>query len=304
MSTPDGGNPYLARINRVIDHVYAHPDGDLSLDALAAVAGFSPFHFHRIFKAQAGETLHAFALRIRIGRAAALLRAAPDRSVTRVAFECGFSSSSDFSRAFRRQFGIAPGKWDRATPLEDSKIWKAEAHIPVYTLTELADVEDRGEFRVEIQPFPATRVAYVRIANSYDYERMLAGYRLLIDWLHARFGGLPSGRLIGTSQDDPDVTPRELCRYDFCYTVADDVEAEGDIGIRMLPPCTVAAAHCEGDGHKLVRVWDWLFRWWLPRSTWQPASLPALEVYRRTPEEVGWETFDLDACIPVEPILG
>ncbi len=59
---------YTARINRVIDYVEANIDKDLSLDELAEVAHFSPFHFHRIFSAMVGETLNGF---IRLSRASA-----------------------------------------------------------------------------------------------------------------------------------------------------------------------------------------------------------------------------------------
>jgi AraC family transcriptional regulator len=45
---------YVARINRVMDHIERHLDARLSLDELAAVAGFSPFHFHRVFAAMVG----------------------------------------------------------------------------------------------------------------------------------------------------------------------------------------------------------------------------------------------------------
>jgi len=59
---------YTARINRVIDYVEANIDKDLSLEELAEVAHFSPFHFHRIFSAMVGETLNGF---IRLSRASA-----------------------------------------------------------------------------------------------------------------------------------------------------------------------------------------------------------------------------------------
>jgi AraC family transcriptional regulator len=42
-------NIYLQCINAVIGHVRENLNGDLSLDVLARVAGFSPFHFHRLF---------------------------------------------------------------------------------------------------------------------------------------------------------------------------------------------------------------------------------------------------------------
>ena len=47
---------HLRRVNAVIDYIEAHLDEDLSLENLAAVAHFSPFHFHRIFTGYVGET--------------------------------------------------------------------------------------------------------------------------------------------------------------------------------------------------------------------------------------------------------
>jgi AraC-like DNA-binding protein len=51
---------YTARVNRVIDHIEANIDQELSLKELADIAGFSSFHFHRIFGALVGETLRFY----------------------------------------------------------------------------------------------------------------------------------------------------------------------------------------------------------------------------------------------------
>ncbi|MBW8722874.1 MAG: helix-turn-helix transcriptional regulator, partial [Polaromonas sp.] len=48
---------YVARINRVVDHISANLASTLDLQALADVAYFSPWHFHRVFQAMTGETL-------------------------------------------------------------------------------------------------------------------------------------------------------------------------------------------------------------------------------------------------------
>lgn len=84
-----------------------HLDGDVSLEALAGQAGMSTFQLHRVFFATAGETPKKFTLRLRLGRAAAMLLATDD-SVLDIALDCGFQSHEVFSRAFRRRFGIAP----------------------------------------------------------------------------------------------------------------------------------------------------------------------------------------------------
>ena len=87
---------YIHRINRVADYVETHMDEDHSLETLASVAHFSPYHFHRIFKAIVGETIKDYTNRIRLEKAGRMLISSPRDSVTRVAMECGFSSSAVF----------------------------------------------------------------------------------------------------------------------------------------------------------------------------------------------------------------
>jgi AraC family transcriptional regulator len=69
---------YEKRVNRVVDHVQAHLAEELSLPALARIAAFSPFHFHRVFKVTTGETLFGFIQRLRLERAANALWLHPD----------------------------------------------------------------------------------------------------------------------------------------------------------------------------------------------------------------------------------
>ncbi|MGQ0710256.1 MAG: AraC family transcriptional regulator [Rhodoferax sp.] len=51
--------PYAQRMNRVLDHIDHHLDQALEVADLAAVAHFSPFHFHRMFSAWVGQPLGA-----------------------------------------------------------------------------------------------------------------------------------------------------------------------------------------------------------------------------------------------------
>ncbi len=105
---------YAARMNRVIDHIQCHLADPLDLEQLAAVACFSPFHFHRLFRAWMDETLQAFVHRLRLERAAQLLVFHRARSISDVAMECGFSSPSSFARAFKAGFGVSAGEWRSA----------------------------------------------------------------------------------------------------------------------------------------------------------------------------------------------
>ncbi len=63
---------YWARIHRVMDYVAEHIEDPLHLQTLARVSHFSPFHFHRIFKALTRETLNDYVKRQRLEGAVSL----------------------------------------------------------------------------------------------------------------------------------------------------------------------------------------------------------------------------------------
>jgi AraC-like DNA-binding protein len=101
----------MLRARDAMDRDYAHP---LDVAALARVAGLSPFHFIRVFRATFGETPHRYLQRRRVERAMALLRET-DRSVTDVCLAVGFASLGTFSRTFRAIVGESPRAYRRRT---------------------------------------------------------------------------------------------------------------------------------------------------------------------------------------------
>ena len=102
---------YMERVNAVIDYIEAHLADQLTLDRLAEVAHFSPYHFHRVFGMPVGETLSRFISRLRVERAATLLIQHPNRAITTIGADCGFTNPSSFSRAFRDAFGMSATAW-------------------------------------------------------------------------------------------------------------------------------------------------------------------------------------------------
>lgn len=90
-------------------------DENVSLEALAARSGWSPFHLHRAFTRMVGETPKQYTLRLRLEGAAARLLASDD-SIVEVALAAGFKSHEVFTRAFRRYFGRTPADY-RSTAL-------------------------------------------------------------------------------------------------------------------------------------------------------------------------------------------
>jgi AraC family transcriptional regulator len=302
-------NLYQQRIALVTNYIREHLADPLSLETLAQVACFSPFHFHRIFKSITGETVNDCVVRLRLARAVALLKASPDLPILTAALEGGFQSASNFSRSFKKQYGLSPRQWDRLTSLSDRadlrKNGQVFAGFPTYDQNMFEAMAEAKTFTMRFREMPSQMVAFVRVISSYQPRRVTGAYQRLIDWYRARYGDPATTTLIGMSQDDPDVTPLALCQYDLCLTLpapaisSAGIEAVGEVQVRQFPACTLAYLHCVGDIYLVDRVWQYLYNFWLPRSRYQPDNLPAMEVFCRQPAEIGWERYDIDCAIPV-----
>jgi AraC-like DNA-binding protein len=110
--SPDGnmGVPdYSLIVSEIRNYIEKNISADLSLKALAHIAGFDPFYFHKLFKKHTGEPVHSYVNRVKFNKACVLLE--KGWSASSVAEELKFTSPFYFSRFFKRLAGIAPGKW-------------------------------------------------------------------------------------------------------------------------------------------------------------------------------------------------
>ncbi|MDD2805850.1 MAG: AraC family transcriptional regulator [Elusimicrobiales bacterium] len=99
-------------VQRMQDHVEASLDGEITMAALAAASGFSPWYSYRLFRQYTGLTPADYVRRLRLSRSALRLRD-EKCSVTDAAFDLGFGSVEGYQRAFRREFGCNPGEYAR-----------------------------------------------------------------------------------------------------------------------------------------------------------------------------------------------
>jgi transcriptional regulator GlxA family with amidase domain len=99
-----------ARLIRVLKAMEANLEAPLSRERLANIAGLSLRHLERSFRASLGRGIHDHYLSMRIGRSRQLLRETR-MPVTRVALASGFSSLSQFGRAFQRSQGVSPRRF-------------------------------------------------------------------------------------------------------------------------------------------------------------------------------------------------
>lgn len=307
---------YSSRINRVLDFINLHLSEELTLKGLSHVASFSPYHFHRIFHAMVGEPLYGYITRLRLEKAAHRLRRNLNLPVTEIALECGFSSSSAFTRAFRLHFHEPPTVYRRrflgpaACPGSREARYGKALSPPADRLTDL-DPAQYARFREF--PFQPTvehllgyHIAYIRLfgfkENTYN-EHISCAFERLALWLKARDLFTPQSLCIGVTYDDTEITEPARCRYMACFTVPDGTSAEGEIGIEDIPAGKYAVVHIEGQwseyGQLFGKAIEYLHGVWFPTSGYEPGEgLSYLEKY------YGFKSgrLNMDLCVPAVPV--
>ena len=113
-----GGMGWLAgvrdpHIGRALALLHGDPDRAWKLDELARAAALSRSALAERFAALVGEPPIQYLLRWRLALAAQALRSGRD-AISRVAERSGYESEAAFSRAFKREFGVAPAAWRKA----------------------------------------------------------------------------------------------------------------------------------------------------------------------------------------------
>ena len=98
---------YIRRIHKVQDYIEHHLGKPLSIEELSGAAGFSKYHFSRIFQGILHESLAHYVNRIRMENAQFMLAHRADKNMTDIAYELGLSDSAVFSRAFKNYYGVS-----------------------------------------------------------------------------------------------------------------------------------------------------------------------------------------------------
>ena len=295
---------YRGRINRVMDHIERNMDRSFTLEELADIANFSKFHFSRIFWAMTGETPFGFLIRIRMEKAASLLLMNPKENISEIAYLCGYSNLSVFSRNFKSHFNLSASEWrrkflDNPDGLEsfhrnnhqtnrnpgqtDRKSHQAGLSAANYFSQQYEPLKWRTNMElnkgVEIKDFPKTTIAYVRHTGPYKgneelFEKL---YGELFAWAGPRdLANQPDLKTFNVYHDDPGVTDEEKLRLSVGLSVPPETKVDGQIGKMDLDGGKYVVARFELGPMDYEKAWGWLFGEWFPSSGFQPADGPCL----------------------------
>jgi AraC family transcriptional regulator len=229
---------YLQSIYKVIYYIEKNYNDDLTLEELSKVAGFSKYHFHRIFKSIVGENLSDYIRRVRLSNTT--MKFKTNLNITQIAQTSGYETNASFSKAFKKYFGI--------TPREFSKNAKKKKG---YTMLEPKIVE--------IEPI---EVLYARKTGDYKISAEQA-WNTIVEFAYKNnLSGKVKNRY-GIAHDNPSVIEGNKIRYDACIEVSDkSIRPQGEIQSKLISGGKYAVFLHNGSyellGETYKNIGDWI----------------------------------------------
>jgi len=293
-------------MNAVVEHIDRHLDQKLDLAALAGIASFSPFHFHRLFRALMGEALGDYLRRRRLEIAAVRLLSQEAVPVLDIALGVGFGSAEAFTRAFRARFECSPTQWrmskgDQTARNRSQTASKGRQASRKTKSDHGVTPRKENAMKVTIIERPDVPVAFKRRTGPYGTAVGKFWMDTVAPWMATN--NLLGRDRYGISLDDPTVTTPSKCRYDACVQSPEKEMLSGNPGRKVIPGGKYAALAFEGTSAEIGAAWDALLRGWLPRSGLQLDARPFFEHYPldgRYDPKTG--RFTCNICVPVMPL--
>ena len=263
-----------ARLEFVLEYIDAHPGETGDVEFLSELASISPFHFHRVMSSYLGESVSSYVRRRALERAS--LRMLLDgASVTTASALAGYSSSSAFARAFRRQFDTSPRELAQRL-----HAWRA-----VY-----APCLPHG---LEFRTLAEQEVLALRRYGAQHTAAPAAWAALK----HCLVNSTPAAPpcWIGIPCDSPELTPAAQRRYDACVGVA--LPADASLVRKHLAGGDYAVFQFRGSLDALENAHAAL-RWhWYPQSGARMRDAPA---FHRLNDAAGDGELVAEIFFPIE----
>lgn len=251
---------YLLRMQRVIEHIDRHLDGDLGLDVVSGVAAFSPHHFHRQFSATFGMSLYRYVQMARMKRAASQLAYRTD-TVTDIAFDAGYEAPDSFARAFRQRMGQAPLAF-REQP--DWGAWDA-AMVPLSRARSRVMIQQFSREDVTLRDVPDISVAFM--SHHGNPQRLGETIRRFIAWRKGHGVRAADHATYTIFHTDPEISGPDACHLDLATEIRCSLTpADEGVEAGVLPGGRCAVLRVIGNSDDLRPAAEFLYGAWLPAS--------------------------------------
>lgn len=231
---------YQESIGKVLHYINHNLAGDVSLETLAVVANYSPFHFQKIFSEALLETPKQYVIRLRLEKAAHFIKIFPQLPLNEIAANCGFSSNSIFSRAFKNYYGISAENYRELPSEQLNQVNRRNNQMTQWDatswITPITDIQQKVE-TVKLSSSPKVETIYsfkiACIQTTLSHPKNISfAFQSLLQWAIPRGLISPSTKYFGIWLDFPFITPADKCRYLCGIEISSEIKTTKGISIQ------------------------------------------------------------------------
>lgn len=301
---PSQQTAYIERINRILTYIDDHLANDLSLETVAAVGFYSPFHLHRLFKAITNETLNGYITRKRIEKTASLLLHNKAITVAELSLQYGFNSNSSFTRAFKKFYGLSPSDFRKSSPSHYSKICQTKSkngQMPQVFEEYICNINHLSNWiemnaKTEIKEMPKLNLAFITQIGPNGLDD---AFNRLLKW--ARPKGLlndPDFKLARIYHDSFKITEADKVRMSACILLKEPMAVDGEIGLTTIEKGKFIVGHFEIEPKDFEKSWSALYIW-MNENGYQKADRNPFEIFHNNFKEHPEKKALVDLYIPI-----
>ncbi|WP_047547475.1 GyrI-like domain-containing protein [Psychroserpens sp. Hel_I_66] len=273
---------HIKSINKALNYIEYHLENDLTLECVSKIANYSPYHFHRIFKAFTKETLNQYVARKRVEKASAVLLRKKEVTISELSLQFGFTSNSSFTRAFKKFYGENPsdfrrkgkGKYSKIRQVK-SKIGQASTHFEAY-------VCDTNQHTNQMQStIEVKSIADIHTIGTscIGVQNVSSTFQDVLEWAGPK--GLlrdPNFKMATAYYDSFKITAPNKVRMRACIIVDEPLNTDGDMSLVTLTKGLHIIAHHEIHIGEFERAWTELFIW-MNTNGYKMRNEPPFEIY-------------------------
>ena len=284
-------------INRIYEYIEAHLCEDIQIAVLANIAGYSEYHFQRLFKQQLGLSAYQFVRHVRLVTAAKRIVNSTDR-ITDIALACGYSTMQSFSREFTKVYRISPMKFRKENDMR--LVSFREQYLRIRPVGEAGLAPRISTMPEQVFYFVCRKGG----SETNSISAAQAAFSALREWVSEYHLQSKILSWLGQMPDEPNVTPAEEQRYHAGVFFKKNFEPKrfmiNEVERGVIPSGKWAIFRAVGPYELLWQTWSAAFRDWLPASGYALGQASPYEVYVNDPQVVRPEDVITDVYLPVE----
>lgn len=286
-------NEYRVRINEVINFILHNLSEELSLQQLADIAQYSPFHFQKIFKQVVGESPKQYVIRMRLETAAHALIMHQHKTVTEIALENGFSSSATFARSFKNYFGNSAEEFRSIPRRQNAERYQDRASIQIKKVTSEEIESCLTSLNIRVQKKKAFRGVFVN-AKLYDDESIQTSFRKIGQIAETHDLVSPDSHFAGAVYLHSGI---------YRAMIITESKISQNLNVLEIPAGKYVILDLLNGFKENLEQLKIFVEFWIPESGYRIADIVGYEIFTESPLEKPYNEIKKEIYIPIEPAV-